>query len=136
MRHDPPAPARGEGEGILLIDDEPVVRDTLQLLLQRAGYRVFPASDGQSGVKEFERRKDEVSLVITDMMLPDTVGTQLVKQLRQRRANVPVIAISGMMESGDFDELLRLKPPVECLAKPLTPSTLLSAVRRGIPTAK
>ena len=136
VRHDPPAPARGEGEGILLIDDEPVVRDTLQLLLQRAGYRVFPAGDGQSGVKEFERRKDEVSLVITDMMLPDTVGTQLVKQLRQRRGNVPVIAISGMMESGDFDELLRMKPPVECLAKPLTPSTLLSAVRRGIPTAK
>jgi CheY-like chemotaxis protein len=95
---------------------------------------VFPAGDGKSGVNEFDRRQHEVSLVITDMMLPDTVGTQLVKQLRKRRSDLPVIAISGMMESGDFDELLRMKPAVECLAKPLTPSTLLSAVRRGIPT--
>ena len=135
-RDEAPAPAKGEGEGILLIDDEPVVRDTLQLLLQRAGYRVFPAGDGRSGVSEFDRRKDEISLVITDMMLPDQVGTQVVKSLRQRKSSLPIIAISGMMGSGDFDELLRLTPAVECLAKPLTPSVLLGAVRRGLPVAK
>jgi two-component system cell cycle sensor histidine kinase/response regulator CckA len=132
-KDDTPAPAKGEGEGILLIDDEPVVRDTLQLLLQRAGYRVFPAGDGASGVSEFDRRKSEISLVITDMMLPDQFGTQVVKSLRQRNATLPIIAISGMMASGDFDELLHLNPAVECLAKPLSPATLLGAVRRGLP---
>lgn len=136
VRQEAPAPARGEGEGILLIDDEPIVRDTLQLLLQRAGYRVFPAGDGRSGVSEFELRQDEISLVITDMMLPDQLGTEVVKSLRERRSNLPIIAISGMMESGGFDELLHLTPAVECLAKPLTPSTFLSAVRRGLPGAK
>jgi two-component system, cell cycle sensor histidine kinase and response regulator CckA len=132
FRDVPPAPAPGTGEGILLIDDEPLVRDTLQLLLQRAGYRVFPAADGGSGVQEFERRPGEISLVITDMMLPDQIGTEVVKLLRERRATLPIIAISGMMGSGNFDELLHLQPAVECLAKPLSPVTLLGAVRRGL----
>jgi PAS domain S-box-containing protein len=136
QREETPAPARGEGEGILLIDDEPVVRDTLQLLLQRAGYRIFPAGDGKSGVAEFDRHKDEVSLVITDMMLPDQLGTEVVKSLRRREPMLPIIGISGMMGSGDFDQLLRLKPPVDCLAKPLTPAVLLAAVRRGLATSK
>ena len=70
------------------------------------------------------------------MMLPDQLGTQVVKSLRKRDDTLPIIAISGMMESGDFDELRSLTPAVECLAKPLTPSMLLSAVRRGLPVAK
>jgi PAS domain S-box-containing protein len=127
-----PAPARGEGEAILLIDDEPVVRETLQLLLERAGYRVIPAADGTSGVQEFERHPGGISLVISDMMLPDQIGTRVVRSIRQRSPEIPVIAISGMMGSGHFDELLQLRPTVECLAKPLSPSTLLAAVRRGL----
>lgn len=132
---DPAPAARGEGEAILLIDDEPVVRDTLQLLLQRAGYRIIPAADGRSGLAEFERHHTEIALVITDMMLPDQIGTEVVRALRERKPNVPVIAISGMMGSGHFDSLLQIQPRVECLAKPLMPATLLSAVRRAIPAA-
>lgn len=127
-----PLQARGEGEGVLLIDDEPIVRDTLQLLLERAGYHVFPAGDGTSGLQQFERAKAEIALVISDMMLPDIPGTQVVRAVRERNPSIPVIAISGMMGSGNFDELLQLQPPVECLAKPLTPAQLLGAVRRGL----
>ena len=135
IREDPPAAARGAGEAILLIDDEPIVRDTLQLLLQRAGYRVFAADDGNSGIAEFDRRQAEIALVITDMMLPDQVGTEVVKTLRQRRATLPVIAISGMMSSGNFDELLHMQPAIECLSKPLSPAALLGAVRKKLPVA-
>lgn len=133
VRDDAPQVGRGTGEGILLIDDEPAVRDMLQLVLQRAGYRVFSAVDGHSGLEEFVRYEHEIALVITDMMLPDQIGTQVVKSLRQRHPRLPIIAISGMMGSGNFDELLRLTPPVTCLAKPLSPSGLLAAVRRGLP---
>lgn len=132
----PAPPVRGNGEAILLIDDEPVVRDTLQLLLQRAGYRIYPAFDGASGIAEFELHHAEIALVITDMMLPDQIGTEVVRALRQRKPDVPVIAISGMMASGHFDSLLQIKPKVECLAKPLMPGTLLAAVRRAIPTPR
>lgn len=124
--------AGGEARAILLIDDEPLVRDTVQLLLQRAGYRVFAAEDGNTGIRRFTEREREIALVITDMMLPDQLGTEVVRSLRQRRAELPVIAISGMMASGNFDELLHLTPPVECLAKPLSPATLLAAIRRGL----
>jgi hypothetical protein len=110
-----------------------VVRDTLQLLLQRAGYRVIPAADGTAGLTEFTRHEDEISLVITDMMLPDQSGVEVVKALRRRRSALPIIAISGMMASGNFDELLHLQPRVECLAKPLSPKALLNAVRQGMP---
>jgi CheY-like chemotaxis protein len=104
----------------------------LQMVLQRAGYRILAAGDGNAGIREFDLHKDEISLVITDMMLPDQVGTKVVKALRQRSPLIPIIAISGMMGSGHFDELLAVKPSVECLAKPLLPSSLLSAVRRGL----
>lgn len=132
VRDEQPA-AGGGGEAILLIDDEPVVRDTLQLLLQRAGYRVIPAPDGTAGLTEFTRHENEISLVITDMMLPDQSGVEVVKALRRRRSALPIIAISGMMASGNFDELLHLQPRVECLAKPLSPRALLTAVRQGMP---
>lgn len=135
-REDSAPAVRGAGEGILLIDDEPAVRETLQLLLQRAGYRVFAAGDGHAGIEEFQRHRGEVSLVITDMMLPDQIGTEVVKSLRRLDATVPIIAISGMMGSGDFDELTHLTPAVECLAKPLSPSALLRAVRRGLPLTR
>ncbi|WP_414664543.1 PAS domain S-box protein [Horticoccus sp. 23ND18S-11] len=129
-------PARGQGEGILLIDDEPIVRDTLQLLLQRAGYHVFPAADGSTGLLEYERHRTEISLAITDMMLPDQVGTGVISALRQRTATLPIIAISGMMGSGRFDPMLRSQSGVECLAKPLSPASLLAAVRRGLQTSE
>lgn len=135
-REDSAAAARGAGEAILLIDDEPVVRDTLQLLLQRAGYRVYPAEDGTNGIAQFKAHESEISLVITDMMLPDQIGTEVVRTLRTRRPTLPIIAISGMMASGEFDELLHLHPRVECLAKPLSPAALLAAVRRGVPVGR
>jgi PAS domain S-box-containing protein len=131
-RVEQPAPMHGAGEAILVIDDEPVVRETLLLLIRRAGYKVYGAGDGAAGIAEFDRHQDEIALVITDMMLPDQIGTEVVKTLRSRRATLPIIAISGMMGSGDFDELLDLKPPVDCLAKPISPATLLGAVRRGL----
>ncbi|HWB46183.1 MAG TPA: ATP-binding protein, partial [Hyphomicrobiaceae bacterium] len=128
-------PERGKGEGILLIDDEPSVRDSLRLLLQRAGYRVFAASDGGSGLAAFEQHRAEIALAITDMMLPDQIGTEVVRTLRRLDPQLPIVAISGMMASGEFEELLHLTPPVQCFGKPLLPVTLLGAVRRGLATA-
>jgi PAS domain S-box-containing protein len=135
LRIDAAQPGRGQGETILLIDDEPIVRTALQLLLQRAGYRVFPAGDGGAGIAEFERRGDEIALAISDMMLPDRSGVEVVHELRRRRPALPVIAISGLMASGAYDQLLTLDPRVECLAKPVAPAVLLGAVRRALPAA-
>jgi PAS domain S-box-containing protein len=123
---------RGDGEGVLLIDDEPAVREALKSLLQRAGYSIFPAGDAGTAIREFENCRERIALVITDMMLPDRSGLDVVKTLRAMSPTLPIIAISGMMSSGAFDELVRLNPPVECLAKPLPPRVLLSAAHRAL----
>lgn len=127
---DPAAPAKGPG--VLLVDDEPAVRDALRALLQRAGYAIIPAGDATSALREFEQCRDRISLVITDMMLPDRSGVEVVKSIRAQSPQLPIIAISGMMASGNYDELLRLTPPVQCLSKPLPPRVLLSAAERAL----
>ena len=125
-------PERQPGQGVLLVDDEPAVREALRALLQRAGYAIFPAEDATSALREFEHCRDQISLVITDMMLPDRSGLEVVKTLRAIDPNLPIIAISGMMASGNYDELLHLQPPVQCLSKPLPPRVLLTAAERAL----
>ncbi|HVU32399.1 MAG TPA: response regulator [Opitutaceae bacterium] len=129
---EPSASNDAAGVGVLLVDDEPAVRETLRLLLQRAGYGIIAAGDARSAMREFEQRRTEIALVITDMMLPDGSGVDVVKRIRASAPRLPIIAISGMMASGNFDELLELQPPVECLAKPLPPRMLLSAAERAL----
>ena len=58
----------------------------------------------------------------------------MIRELRRRDPALPVIAISGMMGSGAFDELLHLQPRIPCLAKPLVPADFLGAVRRAHPS--
>jgi CheY-like chemotaxis protein len=65
----------------------------------------------------------------------DKSGIDVIRDLRRRRPNLPVIGISGMMASGAFDGLLELQPPVECLSKPVMPVVLLGAVRRALEVA-
>lgn len=123
---------RGSGQRILLVDDEPAVRETLRSLLQRAGYAVLAAEDATTALRQYEIAGSDTALVITDMMLPDGSGVDVVKTIRDRSPKQPVIAISGMMDSGKYNELLQLDPPVECLSKPLLPRVLLNAVQRAL----
>jgi CheY-like chemotaxis protein len=136
----PPEPvlpsADGEGETILLIDDEPVVRTALQMLLQRGGYRVIVAADGREAWEEFDRHRAQITLAISDMMLPDIPGIEVVRELRRRAPALPVVAISGMMASGAFDELLTFEPRIACLAKPVAPAVLLDAVRCALSVSR
>lgn len=128
----PPEPVRANGETILLVDDDPTVLATLGLLLRNAGYGLITAENCASGLAVFERERGRINLVITDMMLPDGTGIELVAAMRGLERRLPVIAISGLMGTGEFDALLQLKPPVECLSKPMTSDVLLGALGRAL----
>ena len=130
---DPAQPLRaGPGETILLIDDEQPVRNMLQWLLERVGYRVIPAADGVEGLAEFHRQQPGITLVITDMMMPLMRGSEVVRKLRKLQPDLPVITISGLMEENRFELDGIEGPPIACLAKPVSSEQLIAAIRRTV----
>ena len=92
------APA-GRGELILLVDDEPMVSDTMKLVLEFAGYQVIIARDGAEGLELYRQRQDEVKLVLTDLMMPLMDGAALIHQLRALNPKLGIILVSGLLES-------------------------------------
>jgi CheY-like chemotaxis protein len=79
------------GPGVLLIGDDPIVRDSVQALLEYFGYECGIAADGPSGLKRFEGHTWD--LVITDLTLPGMTGWQVVDAARGRVPGVPVIVL-------------------------------------------
>jgi CheY-like chemotaxis protein len=100
--------ARVDGEiymaSILIIDDEENIRDSLQMVLERAGYEVRVASDGNEAI-ELQREKP-AQLVITDIKMPEKDGVRTIKEMRREFPAVRIIAISG----GGSVEPLAYKP--------------------------
>ena len=88
------ARARHQRAGVLLIGDDPVVRDSVQALLEYFGYECGIAADGPSGLKRFEG--ETWDLVITDLTLPGMTGWQVIDAIRGRVPGVPVIVITGV----------------------------------------
>ena len=89
---------------ILIIDDEEDIRDALQMVLERAGYEVRVASDGNEAI-ELQREKP-AQLVITDIKMPEKDGVRTIKEMRREFPAVRIIAISG----GGSVEPLAYKP--------------------------
>jgi len=79
---------------VLLIDDDPVVRDSVQALLEYFGYECGIAADGPSGLKRFEG--DVWDLVMTDLVLPGMSGWEIIDDIRGRVPQMPVIVITGV----------------------------------------
>lgn len=88
---------RGTGT-ILVVDDEEVVRRTAQAALERHGYVVLLAEDGQRAVDLFRQRANQVSLILLDMTMPVMSGEEAFRFLRAIRPDVPIIVSSGYNE--------------------------------------
>jgi CheY-like chemotaxis protein len=110
-------------ETILLVEDEPAVRQLFAAALARAGYRVLEARNGQEALKVFEKAGDRIDLVLTDMQMPYMGGAELTRHLRQRRTTLKLLAISGY--PGTLDPELTH----DFLAKPFSRDELLRKVR-------
>jgi two-component system cell cycle sensor histidine kinase/response regulator CckA len=131
--HQAPAPAatadergipQGQGrEAILLVEDEPAVRQLFAQALIRAGYRVFEARNGQEALKVFDQHGDTIDMLLTDMRMPYMGGGELAQHLRARRVTLKLLCISGYPghEATDLG--------AEFLAKPFSRDDLLKKVR-------
>jgi DNA-binding NtrC family response regulator len=80
---------------ILLVEDEPFVRDATGSILERAGFAVLPAQDACEAIRIYEQWQQRIDLVMTDMVLPGHTGLQLSQDLRQRSPDLLVLLTSG-----------------------------------------
>jgi PAS domain S-box-containing protein len=118
---------RGEGQTVLVAEDDEAVRDLVSKVLRGLGYRVLTATDGKEALELFDRHIGEVSLVITDLVMPEIDGIQLSRLLRQKAPSVKVMALSGYALGVEREELLEAGV-VELLQKPFKVQTLARMV--------
>ncbi len=93
---------------ILIIEDETTLASTLDLNLQLEGYTTKLANTGKKAIKEFELHKNNLSLILLDIMLPDVNGFELCKQFKIAQPTIPVIFLSARNQSIDKIEGLKL----------------------------
>jgi two-component system cell cycle sensor histidine kinase/response regulator CckA len=93
---------RGNGELILVVDDESSILDITKQTLLAFGYRVLTAEDGAQAISLYALQRDEVALVITDMMMPVMDGTALIRAMQRINPKVRVIAASGLKGNQDL----------------------------------
>ncbi len=121
----------GNGELILVIDDEAAVREMTGTTLETFGYRVMTADNGATALGVFAGHQDEVSVVITDMMMPLMDGPMTIRALRKLNPQVCIIASSGLSESIDAADLDQLGVKT-FLIKPYGAKTLLKTVAQAL----
>ena len=115
---------------ILLIDDDAAVRATVRHLLERAGYEIVEAGDGREG----SRMLDGVDLVITDLLMPEVDGVDLLGIIRREGLTLPVIAMSGggKVDSKSYLDVARALGAFATIAKPFELDHLLATVRDAL----
>jgi len=106
---------------ILVVDDEPSIRDLVGVVLERAGHRVIPCGNAEQALVAL----DEADLLLVDVVLADTDGRDLTEQIRQRRPELPVVMMSGYPP----EEHRALAPPSVYLQKPMAPARIVEAIR-------
>jgi PAS domain S-box-containing protein len=119
---------KGNGELVLVVDDESAVREITRQTLEAYGYRVLLACDGSEAIAHFARHSDEVAVVLTDMMMPIMDGPTTIQVLRRMRPGVRIIGASGLSADQHIGSAMRLGVQ-QFLHKPYTAMTLLSALR-------
>ena len=120
----------GEGRLVLVVDDEPLIREMLGSVLTDRGYRVMEAEDGACGLALFEQHAAEISVVVTDMMMPVLDGKKAIQAMWQIRPDMRFISISGLAQAGDFQPGPG-GPQIQVLSKPFTAEKILETVGRA-----
>jgi two-component system cell cycle sensor histidine kinase/response regulator CckA len=110
-------------ETILLVEDEPAVRQLFATALTRAGYKVHEARNGEEAIKLFDQYSASIDLLLTDMRMPYMGGAELAAQLRERSKDLKLICISGYPGS------LQTDAATDFLAKPFSRDEMLKKVR-------
>lgn len=107
---------------VLVIDDDPAVRDAMMFLLRTHGYEAVAAADGAQGLAALAGAP--VDLAIIDRFMPNMDGVAAIHAIRAIMPDLPIIAVSGAA----FDDAMPLGGGIRCLPKPFRPGKLLAAI--------
>lgn len=114
---------------ILIVDDDPSVREAIYEILAMNGYTVSTVGGGGEALSRMEG--EFFDLVITDFRMPDMDGGTLLEQMRKKRIQTAALVVSGFLSPSD-QKRLKAIGAIDVLAKPFSVPTLLDAVQRGL----
>ncbi len=121
----------GEGNCILVVDDEPFVLEMNVEMLESFGYDTLSAENGQEGLEQYKRHTDRIDVVVTDMNMPVMDGPTMIREMRSIDPGVKIVAVSGLPkdqhEAAGADIV-----EIRILPKPYTSEDLLSEVRTAL----
>ncbi len=114
-------------ELILVIDDEDIVRRSMQRYLEYNDYLVATAENGEDGIQIFKQRQKEVRLIVLDLSMPQMSGVEVLEEIRSFDNEVKVVVVSGFAP-----DKAALSGVDHVLQKPFDPDDLIAVVRRAL----
>ena len=125
------APGENSHQSVLIVDDEPMARTLLRLMLVRAGFHVTEAEDGFDALDKI--RKNQPDVVLLDVMMPGMDGFAVCEQLRSEAATaeLPIIMLSAKTDLDSINKGLRAGATVY-LTKPISPEDLTQHVKDAL----
>jgi len=125
----------GNGELILMVDDEASLRVVHGELLSRLGYRVLLAEDGDAASRIFAQHQDEIQLLITDVVMPHCGGVELAQRIWQQRPSMPVLFVTGY-DKNQLSNIPTDQHHVQMLLKPFSIDAMAQHIHAMLQTRK
>ncbi len=122
------AVAFGGTETLLIAEDEEMVRAFMKKIFERVGYKVIAAADGEDAVQKFKENREDISLILSDVIMPRKNGREILEEVRQIKPAIKVLFISGYT-SNVMHEKGILEEGMDFIAKPFAKDKLLRKVR-------
>lgn len=120
-------PAVSETATILVVDDEPGVRELVRIILEEYGYTVLEAGHGEEALQVCQQYAGSIHLLLSDVIMPGLIGAPLVERVKALRPSVKVLFMSGYTDDVIGDRGM-LGPGVLFLQKPFTPQALIEKI--------
>jgi len=121
------APDRGEGQRLLIVEDDDAVRDLVGLMLRRGGYQTVSAPTPAEALDLVRYVEEPIDALVTDMVMPGMTGIELARAVREHDRTLPVLLMSGYT-AGTLPDAAALPEGMELIRKPFTTEALLHAV--------
>jgi len=123
------AESGGRGEVVLVVEDEPEVKRMAERILTKGGYSVIGTAHGREAIEIYESGEQAIDLLLTDVIMPEMLGTELVERVRSIEPNLRVIYMSGYSHDVLAPQALTGNGQSAFIEKPFNARVLLKAVR-------